>query len=69
MVMAPIAAGREAGLRELLSTMNASPGTADPRNAVLPFGAFERLHFARMAVLTDATLDVLATRRQKERHG
>jgi hypothetical protein len=34
--------------------MNAAPGIADPRNPVLPFGAFERLHFARLVVLDDA---------------
>ena len=33
MVVAPIAAGREAGLRALLDSMNAAPGMADPRNA------------------------------------
>ena len=54
MVVAPIAAGREADLRALLSSMNAAPGMADPRNAILPFGAFERLHFARLVVLDDA---------------
>lgn len=56
MVMAPVAAGREAGLREFLDTMNSKPGMANPRNAALPFGEFERLHFARLVVLTDATL-------------
>jgi len=54
MVVAPIAAGREADLRALLSSMNAAPGMADPRNAILPFGAFERLQFARLVVLDDA---------------
>jgi hypothetical protein len=56
MVVAPVAAGREPALRELLSTMNAMPGVADPGNAVLPFGEFERLHFARLALLDDATM-------------
>ncbi|HEY3636222.1 MAG TPA: hypothetical protein VGK95_14325, partial [Caldimonas sp.] len=54
MVVAPIAPGREADLRALLSSMNAAPGTADPRNPIVPFGAFERLHFARLVVLDDA---------------
>ena len=53
MVVAPIAAGREADLRALLSSMNAAPGMADPRNPIVPFGAFERLHFARLVVLDD----------------
>ncbi len=54
MVVAPIAAGREADLRAVLSSMNAAPGIADPRNPIVPFGAFERLHFARLVVLDDA---------------
>lgn len=54
MLVAPLAAGREPGLRELLGSMNAAPGMANPRNAVLPFGAFERLHFARLVLLDDA---------------
>jgi len=56
MVMAPLAAGREASLRALLDTMNRAPGMADPDNAVLPFGAFARLHFARFVLLDDPTL-------------
>ena len=56
MVLAPVAAGREPGLRVLLESMNGAPGTADPCNAVLPFGAFERLHFARLILLDDATM-------------
>ena len=34
--------------------MNAEPGMADPHNAVVPFGWFERLHFARLVMLDDA---------------
>lgn len=55
-VVAAIAPGREAGLRKLLDGMNEKPGLADPANAVLPFGAFPQLHFARLAVLGDATM-------------
>ena len=62
MVMAPLVAGREGGLREFLDTMNSGPGGADPRNAVLPFGEFERLHFARLVVLTDDNLGHLEAR-------
>ena len=54
MVVAPIAAGKEPGLRALLGSMNAEPGMADPRNAVVPFALFERLHFARLVLLDDA---------------
>lgn len=56
MVVAPLAAGREASLRALLDSMNRAPGMADPDNAILPFGAFERLHFARFVLLDDPTL-------------
>jgi hypothetical protein len=56
MVVAAIAPGREAGLRKLLATLNVRPGVVDPANAVLPFAAFPRLHFARFAVLGDATM-------------
>jgi hypothetical protein len=56
MVLARVTPGRERSLRELLETMNSAPGMADPANAVVPFGQFERLHFARLAVLDDPTL-------------
>src|SRR5688572_17833299 len=62
MVVAPVAEGREPGLRALLETMNvpAQPGMADPYNTLLPFGAFERVHFARFVVLEDHTLGDIA---------
>src|SRR5215510_2739637 len=56
MVLAPVTPGRERALRELLAKMNSKPGMADPANPILPFGQFERLHFARLAVLDDPTL-------------
>jgi hypothetical protein len=56
MVIAPLAAARKRALCELLETMTALPGMADPANTVLPFGQFDRLHFARLVVLEDATL-------------
>jgi len=51
MVLAPIAPGRVEELRALLGSMNARPGTADPGNPLVPFGRFDRLHFARFVVL------------------
>lgn len=60
MVVASIAAGKEPGLRALLNSMNAQPGMADPHNALLPFGVFDRLHFARFVILEDATLGDVA---------
>ena len=53
MVVAPLRQGSETGLRALLASMNANPGMADPHNELLPFGAFERLHFARLVLLDD----------------
>jgi hypothetical protein len=35
--------------------MNTGPGQADPHNRLLPFARFESLHFARFAILEDAT--------------
>ena len=56
LLVAQVTPGREHGLLELLKTMNLKPGMADPANAILPFGQFERLHFARLVVLDDPTL-------------
>jgi hypothetical protein len=56
MVVAPIRQGHIGALRDLLRGMTQAPGTADPDNALIPFGRFERLHFARLVVLDDATL-------------
>jgi hypothetical protein len=56
LLLAPVTPGREPALRELLRTMNTAPGVADPANPLLPFGKFERLHFARLAVLDDPTV-------------
>jgi hypothetical protein len=55
MVVAPVAEGQEADLRALLASMNALPGMADPENALVPFGRFERLHVARFLVLDAPT--------------
>jgi hypothetical protein len=38
---------------------NGIPGSADPANALVPFGKFDRLHFARFVILEDHTLDDL----------
>jgi len=57
MVVASLAANREGELRSLLASMNVRPGVVDPHNSVVPFAQFERLHFARLLVLADSTLD------------
>jgi hypothetical protein len=54
MIAAPLAPGREGALRALLASMTITPGWADPHNALLPFGAFEQLHYARLVLLDDA---------------
>jgi hypothetical protein len=56
LLLAPVRPGGESSLRQLLATMNSAPGMADPANALLPFGQFERLHFARLVVLDDPSL-------------
>src|SRR5262249_30241504 len=45
-------------LRALLTTLTLPglPGTADPKNSILPFGKFDTIHFARLVVLEDHTL-------------
>jgi hypothetical protein len=51
-----VRAGREEPLRKLLAAMTSQPGMADPNNALLPFGEFAQLHFARFVLLDDPTL-------------
>ena len=61
MVLAPIDPEREAELRQLLASMNDAPGRVNVNNALIPFGQFDTLHFARLVILHDKTLnDVLA---------
>jgi hypothetical protein len=47
MVLAPIDPAREMDLRQLLDSMNDAPGRVNASNAVIPFGQFDTLHFAR----------------------
>jgi hypothetical protein len=37
--------------------MNSRPGVVNPQNALVPFGQFDRLHFARFVILADPTLN------------
>ena len=57
MVLAPVAADRVGELRQLLRSMNRSPGVVDPQNGLIPFAQFGMLHFARLLVLEDMTLN------------
>jgi hypothetical protein len=59
-IAAQVRPGQVAALRELLATMTAQPGTADPHNALIPFARFEQLHYARLVVLDDVCLGDLA---------
>lgn len=60
LVLAPVTDGQEATLRALLASMNQRPGMADPRNALVPFGQFVRLHFARFVVVEARTGEDIA---------
>lgn len=57
MILATINPSGEAELRRLLASMNHEPGLLDPLNALVPFGQFDRLHFARILILDDQTLN------------
>jgi hypothetical protein len=60
-VAAPLKMGREAELRSLLASMNSVPGLVDPKNRIVPFGEFDDLHFARLLILRDQTLEDIHT--------
>lgn len=57
MITAEVREGKLAPLQALLATMNSAPGFANPRNALLPFWQFRRLHVARFTILTANTND------------
>ena len=57
MVVAPILADRIEALKSLLESMTGSPGMANPKNQILPFGSFEEIHYSRFVILDDRTLD------------
>jgi hypothetical protein len=57
MVVAAIDPPREAELRGLLASMNDAPGRVNAGNALIPFGEFDTLHFARFVILEDKTLE------------
>jgi hypothetical protein len=57
MVVAPIDPDRMDALKDLLRSMNDPPGMATPRNSIIPFGDFKKLHYARFVILDDQTLN------------
>jgi hypothetical protein len=59
-IAARIKDGQIATLRAVLESMTAAPGIADPLNALVPFGRFGMLHFARFIILEDSGLGDLA---------
>src|SRR6266568_1522382 len=60
LILAPINPQLEAELRELLESMNSSEGVVNPLNQLLPFGEFQQVHFARILILDDGTLNDIA---------
>jgi hypothetical protein len=60
-VAAPLKMDREAELRSLLASMNVAPGRVNPHNSLVPFGAFDRLHFGRFVILEDQSLEDIHT--------
>lgn len=63
MILATIDPAHEAELRRLLASMNREPGILDPMNPLVPFGGFKQLHYARIVILDDQTLDDIAVYR------
>jgi hypothetical protein len=55
MILAPVAEGADGDLQTLLASMNGQPGMARPDNALVPFGQFASLHFARFVLLQSRT--------------
>jgi hypothetical protein len=57
MICAIVRDGQIKKLRTLLSSMNKTVGRANPDNKLLPFGRFDRLHFARFTIIEAKTAD------------
>jgi len=57
MILAPIDPLREAELRRALESMNTAPGRVHPHNRLIPFDTFDKLHFARLLIIDDRTVE------------
>src|SRR5690242_11380537 len=57
LILAPIKQGREEELSQLLESMNDAPGQLNVNNPLIPFAQFDTLHFARLLILKDNTLN------------
>ncbi|MBA2483190.1 MAG: hypothetical protein H0V39_01985 [Nitrosomonas sp.] len=57
MIASTVRVGELKNLRTLLASMNNDdvPGHADPNNRLMPFGRFDRLHFARFVIIEAKT--------------
>lgn len=57
MIASTVRVGELKNLRTLLASMNKDdiPGHADPNNRLVPFGRFDRLHFARFVIIEAKT--------------
>src|ERR1700710_1282606 len=56
-ILAAIDPAREGELHKLLDSMNDGPGEVNPNNLLVPFAQLETLHFARLLILEDKTLN------------
>jgi hypothetical protein len=57
MILATVDRQREAQLRQLIASMNHTPGRVNPNNPLIPFEQFDTLHFARLLIVDDKTAD------------
>ena len=55
-VAVPVRAAARPALDELLASMCAAPGHADPHNQLIPFARLDTLRFARLVILDDPSL-------------
>ena len=60
MIVATVHDGQLDELRAVLAGMNKSIGLADPDNELVPFGRFERLHFARFMIIEAKTANEIS---------
>lgn len=57
MIFAVVSEGQIKKLRTVLANMNKTVAHADPNNKLVPFGRFDRLHFARFTIIEANTAD------------
>lgn len=59
-VVAALLPEREEEARRLLASMNRAPGEVNAHNDLVPFARFDRLHFARLFIIEDKTVEDVA---------